>query len=67
MSGAKPVDREVYDQLVTWGHRLKYKWRRCGIDRYELVRPDSSVAIFFGPVHPSDVAYFNSLCSEDVS
>jgi hypothetical protein len=46
------------------GRRLKYTWRRLDDEKYQTVRPDGSVCITFGPVHPGDREYFDKLCEE---
>ena len=64
MKNARPIDHAEYDQLVAEGRRLKYEWHRRNDSHYALMRPDGSTVIEFGPVHPSDVEYFNKLCKE---
>jgi len=62
MSEAKRIDHEEFDVYVTWGRSLGYWWRAVDAGVYQLVRPDESIAMTFGPVHEDDRAYFDGLC-----
>jgi hypothetical protein len=65
--GPKQIDRAWFELLAARGKSLKYRWRKIGGGRYACVRPDGSVFVTFGPVHPNDNSYFDGLCDEERS
>jgi len=60
----KRINQADFDLIVRLGRHLKYTWRRLDDEKYQTVRPDGSVCITFGPVHPGDREYFDKLCEE---